>query len=113
MPWSPTQSGNMSPARFFPNVQITDPAGGTNSGIFIPFSNLESYKVTNSGDIREFAYSVLDKVASGILALSTINRPTKFTITKTVSASETSAQKTFSINFNLNSANTIYDVQDE
>lgn len=113
MPWSPTQSGNMSPARFFPNVQITDPAGGTNSGIFIPFSNLESYKVTTSGDIREFAYSVLDKVASGIAVLTTSNRPTKFNISKNVSASETSAQKTFIVSFNLNSANTVYDVQDE
>jgi hypothetical protein len=113
MPWSPSQSGNMNPRNFFAGLTLVDPLGGTNSGVFIPFSNLESYKAANSGDIRELTYSILDKVASGISALSTANRPAKFTVIKNVSAGETTAQKTFSIVFNLNAANTVYDVQDE
>lgn len=112
MPWSPSQSGNMNPGRYLPGCSGSVVVNGA-TGVFIPYSALESYNASTSGDIRELTYSILDKVASGISALSTANKPTKFTITKNVSASETSAQKTFSIVFNLNSANTVYDVQDE
>jgi hypothetical protein len=112
MPWSPTQSGNMNPGRFLPGCSGSIVVGSA-TGIFIPYSALESYNASNSGDIRELTYSILDKVASGISALSTVNKPAKFTVTKSVSAGETSAQKTFSIVFNLNSSNTVYDVQDE
>ena len=124
MPWNLTQSGNLNPKsnRFFPNAVFLDSAGtsqsitGTGSGIFIPFGDLESYKVTTSGDIRELVYSIVDKVAIGIASLSGLPnqpKPERFTIFKSVSATETSASKTFTIGFNLNSSSTVYDVQDE
>lgn len=113
MPWSPSQSGNMNPANFFSGFRLLSPDGNTNSGLYIPFSSLESYKAATSGDIRELTYSVVDKVANVISELSTANKPAKFTVTKNVSAGETSATKTYSILFNLNAASTVYDVQDE
>ena len=119
MPWTPTQSGNLNPARFFPNLVIVNTAGAAQnlsgavgSGIFIPFSNLESYKVATSGDIREFIYSVLDKAVSGIntstepLAKTSISKSTSF-------SSDTSAVRTYVATFNMNAAPTTFDVVDE
>lgn len=112
MPWSPSQSGNMNPGRFLPGCSGSVVVGSA-TGVFIPYSALESYNTATSGDIRELTYSILDKVASGFAILSTADRPAKFTISRNTTAGETSAQKTFSIVFNLNSSNTRYDVQDE
>jgi hypothetical protein len=112
MAWSPTQSGYMNPGRFFPGCSGQLVVGGV-TGVFIPYSSLESYGTSTSGDVRELAYSILDKVASGMAILSTANKPTKFTISKSVSATETSAQKTYIVVSSLNAINTIYDIQDE
>jgi len=61
MPWNLTQSGNLNPKsnRFFPNAVFLQSAGASQSitrtgrGILIHFGDLESYKASTSGDIRE------------------------------------------------------------
>lgn len=125
MPWTPTQSGNLFPtaSRFFPNAVILNNAGasqsitGTGSGIFIPFSNLESYKQPTSGDIRELVYSILDTVHTGMASLSGLPnqpKPTNFSITRSLSlTSDTTVQKRYTVTIDLNAANTQYDVEDE
>jgi hypothetical protein len=125
MPWTPTQSGNLFPAasRFFPNAVILNNAGasqsitGTGSGIFIPFSNLESYKQPTSGDIRELIYSILDVVFTGIVSLSGLPdqpKPSNFTITRSLSlTSDTTAEKRYTVVCGLTTANTKYDVSEE
>lgn len=125
MPWNATQSGNLYPtaARFFPNAVILNSAGasqsitGTGSGIFIPFSNLESYKVGTSGDIRELVYSILDVVHNGIASLSGLPnqpKPANFNVTRTLSlTSDTTAQKRYTVTVDLNALSTQYDVEDE
>lgn len=126
MPWSPTQSGNLNPVsnRFFANAVILNApgasqslAGATGSGIFIPFSNLESYKVATSGDIRELAYSLMDKIYDGIASLSGLPnqpKPANFTLTRTLSSTgDTTVQKRYTLTIGLNASNTVYDVEDE
>lgn len=125
MPWNPTQSGNLYPtaSRFFPNAVILNSAGasqsisGTGSGIFIPFSNLESYKVSTTGDVRELLYSVVDVIYNGIASLSGLPnqpKPSNLTVTRTLSStSDTTAQKRYTITFDLNALNTQYNVEDE
>jgi hypothetical protein len=108
MAWSPSQSGNMNPGRFFPGCS------GTANEIVIPYSALESYNASTSGDIRELTYSFLDVVTSGINALSAQNRPTKFNISRTYnSLNETTVRKTYTVTTDLNISNVNYDVVDE
>jgi hypothetical protein len=112
MPWSPTQSGNMNPGRFFPGCSGQVVVGGL-TGVFIPYSALESYKTATSGDIRELTYSILDKVTSGIASLNSSDRPSQFSISRSTVISDTTAQKTFTVTIGLNASNTTYDVRDE
>lgn len=79
--WSPTNSGTFLPISFaFPgsvtvtSSQTTTGGGGTavgGSGIFIPFSALQSYTVETSGDFREFVYSVIDASYDRISSINT------------------------------------------
>jgi hypothetical protein len=104
-------SGN--PGRFFAGCSGTVVIGGV-TGVFIPHSSLESYGSSNSGEIGELLYSVMDKVASGILALPSDDRPSRYRITRSTSSTgDTSVQKTFSVSFDLNARNTVYDLQSE
>ena len=102
-------SGN--PGRFFTGANTVSVSSV--SGIFIPFSSLESYSIATSGDIRELTYSVLDKVTDGIANLGS-DAPTKMSISRsTSSAGNGKAQKIYTVTFDLNASNTVYDVQDE
>jgi hypothetical protein len=121
MPWSPTQSGNMFPGRsvFFPGL-IAGPSTVTGtSGVFIPFSALESYNVGNSGEIGELVYSIVDKFNTGInnlsgVATATEDLPAKFSTTRTTTlTSDSTARKTFSLSFDLNVSSAKYDLQSE
>jgi hypothetical protein len=100
------------PTRFFPNFTYTTLGGS--GGVFIPYANLESFSASNSGEVGEFLYSVVDKVASGILVLPSDDRPTRYRITRaTSSTGDTTVQKTYNVSFDLNAKNTVYDVQSE
>jgi hypothetical protein len=102
----------MNPGRFFPGCSGQLVVGGV-TGVFIPYSALESYGTATSGDIRELTYSMLDKVASGIAALSSNDRPEYFSVSRSTIISDTTAQKSFSITTGLNASNTRFDVRDE
>lgn len=100
------------PTRFFPQFTYTTLLGS--GGVFIPYANLESFSASNSGEIGEFLYSVLDKVASGIIALAPDDRPNKFSISRSsASTGDTTARKLYNLSFELNAVNTTYDVQSE
>ena len=116
MPWSPTQSGNMFPGRnaFFPGIAVGSGVVTGNSGVFIPFSALESYNLANSGEIGELVYSIVDKFYSGISSLAVDDLPTKFTVTRqTTLTSDTTASKNFGLTFNMNVSSAKYDLQSE
>lgn len=107
----PYVSASGNPGRFFSGANAVSVSSV--SGIFIPFSSLESYSVSTSGDIRELTYSILDKVTDGLVSLGN-DAPTKMSIARTTSsAGNGKAQKIYTVTFDLNASNTVYDVQDE
>jgi hypothetical protein len=121
MAFSPTQSGNMFPGRsvFFPGlIAGTGSVTGT-SGVFIPFTALESYNVGNSGEVGELVYSIVDKFATGLNNLSgvptaTDDLPARFNVSRQTSlTSDNTATKTFSLSFDLNVSSARYDLREE
>lgn len=97
------------PTNYFPNINTTgilDTGGAT--GIFIPYSDLESYDYdvatgSLSGDIRQLVYSINEAVADIYLGLSTGDRPAQMTYSRSASVpSDALIRKTYTIVMNLN-----------
>ncbi len=103
------------PSGYFTDVNVAAVVGGV-SGIFLPYTALESYNYANRTDVLEFVYSVVDKVATvfDTLSVASGDRPTNLTISKNFSAqSETSVTKSYNMSVKLDVANATYSVQDE
>lgn len=84
------------PTGYFPNCVISS------TGIYIPYTDLESYSVSTSGDIRQLAYSFNDAIATPYLELSTTERPSEMTYTRTWQAvSDSVIRKIYTASFNL------------
>lgn len=118
MAWTEAQSGIIHPQVVFGTSTVnagTDLGDLTGTGgIVIPFAATDSYTSAKSGDIRELLYSMLDATFESVNPATGANAPSNFSIKRSyASSSETSAQKTFTVTFQLNSTNTTYDVKDE
>lgn len=92
---------NTNPTGIFPGATLSG------SGITIPFTDLESYKVSTSGDVRELIYSFLERVSDVMSALPTTGtgntRPSKVSVVKSTNViNEDTLRKTFSIGIDLN-----------
>ena len=77
------------------------------TGITIPYSTLESYNSSTSGDVRELIYSFLEKVSDVIGSLPTTGtgntKPNKMTVLKSTNViNEDTLRKTFSVGIDLN-----------
>ena len=73
------------------------------TGITIPYSALESYSSSTSGDVREFIYSVLEKVTDAVLAVPATGRWSKVTVNRGTSVvSDETLRKTYTISVDLN-----------
>jgi hypothetical protein len=116
MAWSPTQSGVYLPlSGVFAGATI----GG--SAVSIPYDALESYKAANSGDFREFVYSVVDKAYQRLSNLTTELAATdsginNFTITRSVDTSNLlngTVTKSYTITSVLSVKGATYDVAEE
>ena len=85
------------------------------TGITIPYSALESYSSSTSGDVREFLYSVLEKTADVVLGLATTGvnaRWSKLTVNRSMTVlNDETLRKTYTIGVDLNIQN--LDVVDE
>jgi len=96
------------PINYFPNINTTgilDTGGAT--GIFIPYEDLESYDydvaVNHTGDIRQLVYSINEAVADIYFGLSTGDKPTQMTYSRSASVpSDALIRKTYTIVINLN-----------
>ncbi len=118
MPLTPTQSGQLNPSHsfFFGGSCVAGNAitVSSGSGIFIPFSVLDSYKGSISGDVRELFYSVIEKCHAGLTQVGINSASYKVNTGRTTSIlGETSARRSYNINVDLNMLNTTYDVQEE
>lgn len=102
------------PTRYFPGLIAGSGTVTGTSGVFIPFSALESYNVANSGETSELVYSIVDKFSTVVNNLPTDDLPTKFSVSRsTVLTGDNTATKTFSVSFDLNVSSAVYDVQSE
>ena len=73
------------------------------TGITIPYSALESYSSSTSGDVREFIYSVLEKVADTVLAVPATGRWGKVSVVRSTSVvNDETLRKSYTIGVDLN-----------
>jgi hypothetical protein len=87
---------NPHPSAYFPNCEVSS------TGIYIPYTDLESYKISTSGDVRQLAYSFLDAVATPYLGLGINDRPDQITISRSWQAvSDSTIKKIYAYSFNL------------
>lgn len=87
---------NPSPTGYFPGLTTSS------SGVFIPYSALESYKVNTSGDVKQLAYSFLDAFAYKYTNLLTADKTDTITVASSWTAqSETVLKKVYTYSFNL------------
>lgn len=70
---------NPAPSGYFPGINTGAVVSGA-TGVFIPYSALENYNTSTSGDIRQLVYAFNDAVATTYLNLSTANKPSEMTI---------------------------------
>lgn len=94
---------NPSPTGYFPSITILASGDASpNSGVFIGFSDLDTYSVSTTGDVRELIYSFVEAVSDTYLNLATADKPTQVSITRTASVpSDNVIRKTYSITVNL------------
>lgn len=93
---------NAHPTGYFANIDLATGIGGV-SGVFIPYSDLESFKTTTTGDIREFVYSFVEKLSDVWLGLATGDRSQKMVITRTSSVlDDNTLRKTYTVRLDLN-----------
>ena len=136
MAWSPTNSGTYLPiTTLFPgsitviSAATTTGGGGSavgGSGVFIPFSDLSSYKIATSGDFREFVYSVVDAAFDRVTAVNAalasqdpaVAPLANLSMTRLLDATNLtnvspSVSKSYTINSTLNVTGVTYDVAEE
>lgn len=70
---------NPAPSGYFPGIN-TGAVVSSVTGVFIPWSNLENFNASTSGDIRQLVYAFNDAVATKYLNLATADKPSKMTI---------------------------------
>lgn len=103
------------PSGYFTDVNVAAVVSGA-TGIFIPYTALESYNYANRTDVLEFVYSVVDKVTNvfSTLSVASGDRPTNLTINKSFNAlNENLVTKTYTISATLDVSNATYSVKDE
>lgn len=95
MPFNPAPSG------YFPGIN-TGAVVSSVTGVFIPWSSLENYNASTSGDIRQLVYSFNEAVADTYLSLSSANRPVEMSISRNQTfSSATVIRKQYGNSFNL------------
>ena len=92
-----------SPTGYFPSWTILASGDSVGqSGVFIGFTDFDTYNSATTGDVRQLLYSLIEAYTDQHLSLVTADRPSQVTITRTSSVpSEDILRKTFSITVNL------------
>lgn len=94
---------NPSPTGYFPGITTLSSGNSVNtSGVFFPYSSLESYNASNSGDVRQLIYSIVEAAHDQYVSLATADRPSKLTITRSSSIpSDNTIRNNYTIVVNL------------
>jgi hypothetical protein len=74
----------------------------SSTGVYIPYTALESYKVGTSGDIRQLVYSFIEAIADKYLTLPSSGTSTQMSITRSASVpSDNVVRKVYTVSMNL------------
>ena len=94
---------NPSPTGYFPSIAILASGDSApDSGVFIGYSDLETYNASTTGDIRQLLYSFIEAITDEYVSLATVDRPTQVTINRTASVpADDVIRKTYSVVVNL------------
>lgn len=97
MPFNPSPTGYFAGIA---NLATGDTAPA--SGVFIPYTSLESYNASTSGDIRQLVYSFIESVYDEYVSLATADRPAQMTVSRTSSVpSDNIIRNTYTVIVNL------------
>lgn len=98
---------NPSPTGYYPGIVTLASGDATpTSGVFFPYSGLESYSVSTSGDVRQLIYSLTEAAADEWLSLATADRSSQMTIARTATVpSDNIVRKIYTITLNLDFGN--------
>lgn len=94
---------NPSPTGYFVGIQNLS-SGDTvgTSGVFIPYSNLESYNTSTSGDVRQLLYSFLERFTDIYITLPVADRSSQITLNRSSNIpSDNIIRNSYSITVNL------------
>lgn len=92
---------NPAPSGYFPNINVGAVITGT-TGVFIPWSDLENFDSSTSGDIRQLVYAFNESVADAYLNSAVNDRPSQMTINRTQTMpSATGIRKVYTNTLNL------------
>jgi hypothetical protein len=100
-------SFNAAPSGYFPGINTGAIVSGA-TGVFIPYTDLENYDVSTSGDIRQLVYAFNEAIANTYLSLDVNDRPTQMSINRSQNfSSPTVIRKVYGTSFNLAFSGTV------
>lgn len=92
---------NPSPTGYFPNINVAQVVGGV-TGVFIPWDDLIRFDVNSSGDIRQFFYSVNERMYQGYSNVSSSGLSSKMNVQRNASfTSNTVLRRKYTNTFDL------------
>lgn len=94
---------NPSPTGYFIGIQNLS-SGDTvgSSGVFIPYTSLESYNPSTTGDIRQLVYSFIERFNDVYVGLPTADRSSQLSINRSATIpSDNVIRNTYSVVVNL------------
>lgn len=92
---------NVAPTGYFPNI-VTNAVVSAATGIFIPYTDLESVDSSTRNDIRQIVYSFMEAVADEYLSLPTGSGSNQLSVTRTSTVpSDNVVRKIYSTTVNL------------
>jgi hypothetical protein len=92
---------NPAPSGYFSNINVGQVVSGT-TGVFIPWSNLENFNSSTSGDIRQLVYAFNQAVATEYNSLPNSGLSTQFSIrVSQVFPDVNTIKKTYTTSVNL------------
>jgi hypothetical protein len=97
MPFNPSPTGYFNGILNLGSGQYV-----STSGVFIPYSALESYNPSTSGDIRQLMYSMIEGYTDVYLGLASADRPSQLTVSRSsIVPGDNLVRKTYTFTANL------------
>lgn len=92
---------NPAPSGYFPNINVGAVISSV-TGVFIPWTDLENFNTSTSGDIRQLFYSINEAVFDTSDLLSSANASTQMSVTRSQSfPTSTTLRRRFVNTFNV------------